>query len=882
MLPISAPIGKELAALLTFGDFSDKFQSMGDNLTAAGPRRAARGFQIIVATVSLLALSGTAEAKREPVLKQVDLPHSYYWRELYLPQLTTGPSSLSFMPDGRSLIYSMAGSLWRQEITSNEAIELTHPQRAYDYQPDVARDGSSVVFSRYDGNSIELWRLDLQTGHEQALTSGGDVNVEPRLSPDGKRIAWVSTTGSGHFNLFIADIGATGLSNAHPLIGARQSKISRYYYSPWDHSINPSWTPDSKRILYVSNPEIAWGTGDIWSVSADNPSDRRRLISEETSWSARPETSPDGNQVLFSSYHGRQWRQLWVTTPGGEAALPISFGEFDRWNARWSPDGKRIAYISNEHGNTSLFVQDYVGGATIPIVPSLRRYKLAETSLKLAIRDEKGRLVPARVAILGSDGRAAAPRTAWMRGDDGFDRTLQTSETHYFDCNSACTLEAPVGAASIWVQRGFSHLPWLKTVTLAPGIENDVAVNLVANALPPSFGNFRSADLHDHMNYGGHYRNTPENLARQARAEDLNVVYNLIVNKEERVPDISYFRADPDPASGDGVTILHSQEYHTSYWGHLGLLGLKDHYLTPGFAAYQNSPLASAYPDNGVIADLAHAQGALVGYVHPFDEDVDPNKDASLTNELPADVANGKVDYIEIVGFSDHKATAKVWYRLLNLGYRIPTGAGTDAMANYADLRGPVGMNRVFVDTGGKTSPSALLAALKAGRTFASNGPLLGLELDGRHPGDTIMKTGPSKLSYRIAMRSPVPVDHLELVEDGKVAKSFALTGDRRRLDASGEVPVDRSGWLVLRAWNDGADPHILDIYPYATTSPVYVEMPGGMPPDPADAAYFEAWLDRVIKDVGARSDFRNEGEREAILSYLRQAKDKFASRASH
>lgn len=868
--------------MLTFKDFSDKCVAMGGNLRAAGPRRTLRGLRIIAAALPLFVLGFTAEAAREPVLKQVDLPHSYYWRELYLPQLTTGPSSLSFMPDGKSLIYSMAGSLWRQEIGSDEAAEFTHPLRSYDYQPDVARDGGSVVFSRYDGNSIELWLLDLRTGSEKALTSGGAVNIEPRLSPDGKRIAWVSTTGSGHFNLFIADIGLNGLANAHPLIAGRKSQISRYYYSPFDHSINPSWTPDSKRILFVSNPEIAWGTGDIWSVLADDPSDRHKLVSEETSWSARPETSPDGNQVLFASYHGRQWRQLWVTTPNGEAPLPISFGEFDRWNARWSPDGKRIAYISNEKGNTSLAVQDYVGGATVPIVATRRHYKIPETTLSLDIRDENGKPVPARVAILGSDGRAAAPASAWMRGDDGFDRALQRTETHYFDCKETCTLEAPVGATSIWVQRGFSYLPWLRTVSLAPGTKNNITVNLTPNALPASFGNFRSGDLHDHMNYGGHYRNTPANLADQASAEDLGLVYNLIVNKEERVPDISYFRTDPDPASNEAVTILHSQEYHTSYWGHLGLLGLTDHYLTPGFAAYQNSPLASAYPDNGVIADLAHAQGALVGYVHPFDEDVDPAKDASLTNELPADVAMGKVDYMEVVGFSDHKATAKVWYRLLNLGYRIPTGAGTDAMANYADLRGPVGMNRVFVDTGGDKSPKAFLAALKAGRTFASNGPLLGLELDGRHPGSTIVRDRPGSLPYRIAMRSPVPIDHLELVANGKVVKSFALAGDRRRLDASGDVPIDHSGWLVLRAWNDGADPHILDIYPYATTSPVYVEMPGGMPADSKDAAYFAAWLTRVIADVGARKDFRNEEERRAVLTYLQEAKDKFIARAAH
>ncbi|HYX45978.1 MAG TPA: CehA/McbA family metallohydrolase [Sphingomicrobium sp.] len=831
----------------------------------------------IAAALLLIGLSTAAAAEREPVLKQVDLPHSYYWRELYLPQLTTGPSSVSFMPDGKTLIYSMGGSLWRQAIGSDEAVELTHPRAAYDYQPDVAPDGLSTIFSRYNGDSIELWRLDLASGHEQQLTSAHAVNVEPRLSPDGKRLAWVSTEGTGHFNLFIADVGPDGLRNAHPLLGEHKSKISRYYYSPFDHAINPSWSPDGRRVLYVTNNEVAWGTGDIWSVASDDPNDRRKLLSEETSWSARPETSPDGKQVLFASYHGRQWRQLWVTTPSGEAPLPLTYGDFDRWNARWSPDGERIAFIGNELGNTSLVLHDYVGGAETPVVASKRRYLSPMGKLTLDIRDEQGRRVPARVAVLGSDGRAAAPAGAWMHGDDGFDRKLQATETHYFDCYSTCTLEAPAGPASIWVQRGFRYLPWDGTVKVVAGSVQTLPVKLQRNNLPPEFGKFVSADLHVHMNYGGHYRNTPENLARQARAEDLDVIYNLIVNKEERVPDIAYFRPGPDPASGDGVTILHSQEYHTSYWGHLGLLGLSDHYLTPGFSAYQNSPLASAYPDNGVIADLAHAQGALVGYVHPFDDE--PSTDKSLTNELPADVANGKVDYMEIVGFSDHKSTASVWYRLLNLGYRIPTGSGTDAMANYADLRGPVGMNRVFVDTGGDPSPKALLANLKAGRTFASNGPLLGLELGGKHPGDTISLKVPGALHYRIALRSPVGVQHLELVENGEVVKSFALA-DHRKFDAEGDLKVAKSGWLLLRAWNDGSDTQVLDIYPYATTSPVYVEMPGGMPRDPADAAYFVRWLDRVIADSSARDDYRNVRERAAVLDYLRKARAHYADLA--
>ena len=65
--------------------------------------------------------------------------------------------------------------------------------------------------------------------------------------------------------------------------------------------------------------------------------------------------------------------------------------------------------------------------------------------------------------------------------------------------------------------------------------------------------NWWSGDLHVHMNYGGLYRNTPARLAEQGRAEDLNLIYNLIVNKEQRFPDIASFRPDPDPASTDAI-----------------------------------------------------------------------------------------------------------------------------------------------------------------------------------------------------------------------------------------------------------------------------------------------------------------------------------------
>jgi hypothetical protein len=479
--------------------------------------------------------------------------------------------------------------------------------------------------------------------------------------------------------------------------------------------------------------------------------------------------------------------------------------------------------------------------------------------------------MPARVSVIGSDGRAYAPEGAWLQADDGFDRARQSFETAYFHCPGRCSLELPPGKARITAWHGLDRNP--ATMEFDVGTQSrELLLVLDELALPAWAPKRAQADLHVHMNYGGHYRNDPERLGAQGAAEGLDAIYNLVVNKEQRIPDIAVF--GHPPARFGPTMVLQAQEYHTSYWGHLGLLGLRDHFLTPDFSAYRGTAFASPWPDNGEVARLAHAQGALVGYAHPFDLPVDPDKEPTLSNALPADVAMGNVDYYELVGFSDHRATADIWYRLLNLGYRLPAGAGTDAMANYASLRGPVGVARTFLDTQGEVTPSSLQAALKAGRTTVSNSAMLAFEVGGQAPGGVVSLPAPGKVKYRIAMRSIVPMQHVEVVQNGRVVATLA---PGKGVDAEGEVELRESGWLLLRAWNEGADPMVFDIYPYASTSPIYVEVGGAKPRSPADARYFRRWVERMIESAGARTDWNSRKEKQQVLDYLQTARDKFA-----
>jgi TolB protein len=829
----------------------------------------------------LLVLCTPADAqRRETPLEHVKVPHAYYWREMYVPQVTSGPSSFTWSPNGREVIYSMQGSLWRQLVGTTVATQLTSGP-TYDFQPDWSPDGRSVIYSAYDGKALALRLLDLPTGESRTLLDNGAVNMDARWSPDGTRIAFVSTAFNGRWHIYVAGFASARLDSATRITEDRDSGLPRYYYSRFDHYLSPTWSPDGKELIFVSNRGRMYGTGGLWRMEARAGATPREIHYEETTWKARPDWDRTSKRVVFSSYHGRQWNQLSLALSDRGDPIQLTYGEYDATAARWSPDGSRIGYVSNETGNTSLWIVSVPGGKRERITARTRRYMTPVGRAILTVIDSATRRpLPARVSVRHSEGKFYAPDNAWRHADEAIIRATQRFEYGYWHSRGTDTLTLPPGRYTIQVWRG----PEWRTLSRALDVKPDSITRqrLILSSLLPPPSSLRSqgwygGDVHVHMNYGGAYRNTPANLAHQARAEGLSIVQNLIVNKEQRIPDIAYWRATPLFSAAD-VVIANGQEFHTGLWGHASLLGLREHFVLPDYAGYPGTALASLFPTNAAVFDVARAQGAITGYVHPFDFRPDLEQIVGgIPYELPIDVATRRVDFLEVMGYSDHLITSEVWYKLLNCGFRVAAAAGTDAFPNFASLRGPPGLVRTYAKAGTALDNRQWLAAIKAGRTFVTNGPLLTFAVNGREPGADIRLpfAASQRVRARVTLRSNLPVDNLEIVGNGRVLAKLRGTV----MDTTLTLAVTGNSWYLARAYSAAPRLPILDLYPFASTSPVYVTVGNSPPACGADAEYFLRWINLLSQRVRADTNWNTASERERTLAVISRAHEEFIRR---
>jgi TolB protein len=127
---------------------------------------------------------------------------------------------------------------------------------------------------------------------------------------------------------------------------------------------------------------------------------------------------------------------------------------------------------------------------------------------------------------------------------------------------------------------------------------------------------------------------------------------------------------------------------------------------------------------------------------------------------------------------------------------------------------------------------------------------------------------------FSARLRSIAPVDHLQVVCNGKVVRDLKLDGARDSADVTGAIPMGESGWCALRAWSEKAEYPVMDQYAYATTSPVYVTVGGKRAYSREDAEYFAAWIGRTLEITGEYPDWNSAEEKEMVLGRLRKARE--------
>ena len=97
--------------------------------------------------------------------------------------------------------------------------------------------------------------------------------------------------------------------------------------------------------------------------------------------------------------------------------------------------------------------------------------------------------------------------------------------------------------------------------------------------------------------------------------------------------------------------------------------------------------------------------------------------------------------------------------------------------------------------------------------------------------------------------------------------------------DTTFTVPIDRPTWLLARAYSNRPWLPVLDLYPFASTSPVYVTMGNAPVSCGADAEFFLAWINGLSQRVRADANWNTSAERDSALALISRAHDEFIRR---
>jgi Tol biopolymer transport system component len=238
-------------------------------------------------------------------------------------------------PDRKLILADLQGIIYSIPYTGGGAHQLTSPLQEASH-PDWSAKGGFVALQCYAGGTFHIWTMHPDGSGLKQITFGHGDDREPRVSPDGKTIAFDSDRAfEGSYDIYTVNV-ATGV-------------VKRITKDPADE-YEPNWSPDGSGLVFVSGAGIAAKSIEY----VDLASGKQHTVLAVDPATARvdsPSFSPDGKHLAYVRFKGAGMFQdeahLVVTgADGGEPSFTGTAGDTFPFPANWLSDGT-LVYTAN-------------------------------------------------------------------------------------------------------------------------------------------------------------------------------------------------------------------------------------------------------------------------------------------------------------------------------------------------------------------------------------------------------------------------------------------------------------------------------------------------------------------------------------------------------
>ncbi len=485
--------------------------------------------------------------------------------------------------------------------------------------------------------------------------------------------------------------------------------------------------------------------------------------------------------------------------------------------------------------------------------------------IKLHVLDEEGKPTTASFIFRDEKGRVYPSQAKRLAPDFFFHAQVYRADGE--------TITLPDGTYNVEFTRGPEYHTEVQKLVVSPDDANPTAEFSLKRWIHPAKMGWFSGDHHVHAAGCAHYTDPqqgvkPEDMMRHIVGEDLNVGCVLSWGPCWYFQK-TFFEGKVSPLSKPNYIMRYDVEvsgFPSDYCGHLCLLGLKeDDFTYPKelsfnyhygddrgrFTGTKTSRIGQWPTWDLPILQWGKSQGAVVGFSHSgwglaTQEKELPNfeippYDGIGANEYIVDVTHDVVDFISSVD-TPWPYELNIWYHTNNAGFRARLSGETDFPCIYGDR---VGLGRIYAKVDGPLKFDPWLAAMKAGRSYVSDGKahLLDFTVNERSigtEGSELKLSGPQsvKVTFKAAaLLNEKPNDELRRraidekpfwdIERARVAHSrrvpveIIVNGksvERKEIEANGkvndlefEIPIERSSWVAAR------------VFASAHTNPIYV-----------------------------------------------------------